>query len=144
MTISTSIAPFLMVLEETSDPAVAYFSFATDDTGERGVIRANKEGLRLYAAELLKKSMQMEAIQDGKNICFQHHDWLVNDAGYNLISAVKPEYASRIEITAATNSAVKASKEKESSSPARKGCLGTLLLLLGSLFTIGAAIKCFR
>src|ERR1700754_2253799 len=98
MSISTSIAPLIGLLEQHSDPAIAYFSYGVDEHGERGVIKANKEGLRLYALDLLKKSMQMEAIQDGKTICFQQHEWMVSEAGYNLIAGVKPEYISRQEI----------------------------------------------
>ena len=141
MTISTSISPFLRVLEENIDPSVAYFSYDVDETGERGVIRANKEGLQLYAADLLKKSMQMEVVQDGRNICFAPHEWMISDAGYNLIGAVKPEYASRTEIIAASGKRVNADKEKNKPG---KGWLGSLLSFLVTLFTMGAAIKCFR
>ena len=57
---SNSIQSVITFLEETNDPRVAYFSYSVDDTGDYGAIRANKEGLRLYAMELLKKSMEME------------------------------------------------------------------------------------
>lgn len=89
-------------LEKTNDPAVAYFSFTTDEKGEYGAIRANKEGLRRYALELLKKSMELEDRRDGKSLCFPPYEWLVSDAGYDLIRAVRPEYVSRTEIISAT------------------------------------------
>lgn len=136
MSISTSISPLLVLLEQNSDPGVAYFSYGVDEHGERGIIRANKEGLRLYAIDLLRKSMQMEAIQDGKNICFQPYDWLVCEAGYNLISAVKPEYASRAEIIASQNAP--ATKQPGKSS---KGFFSWLLVWAAGLFSIGAVAQ---
>ena len=90
----------LSALEESCDPSVAYFTYTTDERGERGMIHANKDGLRMYALDLLKKSLQMEERPDGKNLCFKQCDWMINEAGYNLISGVKPEYASRMTILA--------------------------------------------
>jgi len=82
-------------LESTNDPANAYFSFTVDETGEYGLIRANKEGLRLYAAELLKKSIELEQRQDGQPLFFGHLEWVVSDAGYDLIAGIAPLYQER-------------------------------------------------
>jgi hypothetical protein len=98
MTITTSITSIIDSLEHSNDPAVAYFSFTTDEAGEHGAIRANKEGLRRYALELLKKSMELEEKHDGKKICFPPYEWMISDAGYDLIRSVRPEYRSRTEI----------------------------------------------
>jgi hypothetical protein len=98
MTITPSITSIIESLDQTNDPAVAYFSFTTDEAGEHGAIRANKEGLRRYALELLKKSVEIEEKHDGDKLCFPPYEWLVSDAGYDLIRSVKPEYAGRGEI----------------------------------------------
>jgi hypothetical protein len=86
-------------LQETCDTNAAYFSFTTDASGERGVIKANKDGLRLYAIELLKKSMEMEKTPAAENLLFfDDYDWLSEDAGYHLICGIAPTAASRTEI----------------------------------------------
>jgi hypothetical protein len=86
-------------LEETSDTGSAYFSFTTDDSGEHGIIKANKEGLRLYALELLKKSVEMEKQPDSSDVLFfEDQEWLVDDAGYNLIWGVDPTNETRQQI----------------------------------------------
>lgn len=95
---SNSIQSVISFLEETNDPKVAYFSYSVDDTGDYGVIRANKEGLRLYAMELLKKSMEMENKRDGHSLAFSPSEWMVSDAGYDLIAYVEPQYESREDI----------------------------------------------
>ncbi len=92
---SNSIQSVITFLEETNDPRVAYFSYSVDDTGDYGAIRANKEGLRLYAMELLKKSMEMERRQDSFPLAFSPSEWMVSDAGYDLIAYVQPQYGSR-------------------------------------------------
>ncbi|HEY4209653.1 MAG TPA: hypothetical protein VGM31_22660, partial [Puia sp.] len=61
-------------LVTANDPASAYFSFTVDETGEYGIIKANKEGLRLYAAELLKKSVELEQREDGQPLAFDHQE----------------------------------------------------------------------
>jgi hypothetical protein len=85
-------------LEQNNDPRVAYFSFGVDPTGEWGVIKANKEGLRLYAAEILKRSLELEEKKNGQLIPFGPLEWLVSEAGYDLIQGVMPEYQSREEL----------------------------------------------
>ncbi len=94
MNVHTCIA----FLEQTNDPAIAFFSFDTDADGERGIIRANKEGLRLYALELLKKSLEIEHNTPARSLSFDNYPWLVSDTGYDLIAAVQPECGSRQEI----------------------------------------------
>lgn len=94
MNVHTCIA----FLEQANDPAIAFFSFDTDADGERGIIRANKEGLRLYALELLKKSLEIEHNTPARSLSFDNYPWLVSDTGYDLIAAVQPEYGSRQEI----------------------------------------------
>lgn len=97
---SSDLKSSIAFLEKTNDPANAYFSYTVDDTGEYGVISANKEGLRLYAAELLKKSEMLEDHQDGSPLLFNPMEWVVNEAGYDLIIGVLPQYHTRNEIIA--------------------------------------------
>ena len=132
-------------LEENCNPELAYFSYAADERGERGVIRANKEGLRLYALDLLRKSLLMEERQDGKNLCFKQNEWMISEAGYNLISGVKPEYGSRESILGRRFREEEPVQEKLAANKStNKGCLGSLVMLAGSLATFGTLIKkCF-
>lgn len=85
-------------LEETNDPTEAFFTYTVDDTGEFGLIKANKEGLRLYAAELLRKSQTLEETQEEKPLFFPENPWMYSETGYDLIAGVMPEYHSRREI----------------------------------------------
>lgn len=86
-------------LEETNDPADAFFSYTVDDTGEYGMIKANKEGLRLYAAEILKKSKELEeAGHTDRPLFFSPRQWMFSETGYDLIAGVLPQYSSRREI----------------------------------------------
>lgn len=144
-TSAVPITSLLSVLEETNDPAIAYFSFTADDKGECGVINANKEGLRLYALDLLKKSVEMENRQDGNRLSFKPQEWLISDAGYDLIRAVQPEYKSRQAILADR----KWNSETDPVTipafpPPHKNHFGKLLLIIVSLLTIAALIKWFR
>jgi len=92
---TNSLESVIAFLEETNDPHVAYFSYTSDEVGEAGAISANKEGLRLYALELLKKSLDMERKPQQKNLLFSAPEWMVSETGYNLISCVRPQYHSR-------------------------------------------------
>ena len=86
-------------LEETNDPTEAYFSYTVDDTGEFGLIKANKEGLRLYAAELLRKSQTLEEDKpEGTPLFFPRSPWRCSETGYDLIAGVLPQYNGRREI----------------------------------------------
>src|SRR5688572_1912598 len=140
MTITNSISSIIESLEKTNDPAVAYFSFTTDETGDHGAIRANKEGLRRYALELLKKSVEMEEKRDNNKLCFSSYEWMVSDAGYDLISSVRPEYKSRIEIVAAnlqSNTRLTAAKDEKK----RNSRLPLLLII--TLCALAAVIIVF-
>ncbi|RYY24605.1 MAG: hypothetical protein EOO04_12855 [Chitinophagaceae bacterium] len=96
---SSQIETCIGFINESCDTQSAYFSFTTDETGEHGVIKANKEGLRLYAMELLKKSIEMEKSPASEDVLFfDEYDWLVDDAGYNLIWGVVPTGHTRNEI----------------------------------------------
>ncbi|HXB09502.1 MAG TPA: hypothetical protein VNW04_20390 [Puia sp.] len=91
-------------LEETNDPATAFFSYTVDEAGEFGLIKANKEGLRLYAAEILRKSQQLD--EDGKAreeeplrpLFFPPAQWMFSETGYDLIAGVLPRRQGRHEI----------------------------------------------
>ncbi|HLZ86701.1 MAG TPA: hypothetical protein VKQ52_05665 [Puia sp.] len=87
-------------LEETNDPETAFFSYTVDVTGEYGLIKANKEGLRLYAAEILKKSQQLEEEQrrEADPLLFTPRQWMFSETGYDLIAGVLPQYQPRREI----------------------------------------------
>ena len=140
MTRTPSITSIIEKLEQTSDPAVAYFSFTSDDSGEHGAIRANKEGLRRYALELLKKSVELEEKHDAKKLCFQPYEWLVSDAGYDLIRSVKPEYRSRTEILS-NNLRMRVIRREEPNTTALSNRL--LLVMILTLCTIAAGIMIF-
>ena len=131
-------------LEETNNPANAYFSFTADNAGEYGIIKANKEGLRLYAAEMLKKSLQLEQQQDGEPLFFGHLEWVVSDAGYDLIAGVQPQYRSRQEILAPkpeepTGDFAAASSGKGEQTSG-KGCLSSLMWVIGGLILFVALL----
>ena len=90
-------------LEETNDPATAFFSYTVDSSGEFGLIKANKEGLRLYAAEMLRKAQQIEETEEqkpGEPIDFSPLQWMFSETGYDLIAGVLPQYQTRQEIIA--------------------------------------------
>ena len=131
-------------LEETNNPANAYFSFTADNAGEYGIIKANKEGLRLYAAEMLKKSLQLEQQQDGEPLFFGHLEWVVSDAGYDLIAGIQPQYQSRQEILAprpeepADN--IASTLPGKSEQPSGKGCLSSLMWVIGGLILFVALL----
>lgn len=91
----TSLHSIISFLEETNDPHIAYFSYTTDEAGEAGAISANKEGLRLYALELLKKSLEIEQMPEQRSLVFCPHEWMVSETGYDLISCVRPMYHPR-------------------------------------------------
>ena len=89
----------IKLIEETNSPEHAYFSYSVDDSGEFGVIKANKEGLRLYAADLLKKSLEMEEdAHEKRPLFFSPKDWVYSETGYNLIAGVLPQYEPREKI----------------------------------------------
>ena len=97
---SSALKSSIRHIEETNNPDNAYFSYSVDDTGEYGLIKANKEGLRLYAAEILKKSQLIDDVHIGQPIFFNRHEWMDNAAGCELIAGILPQYDSRREIMA--------------------------------------------
>lgn len=142
----TSIESLISFLEETNDPTAAYFSFGVDDTGEYGVIEANQQGLRLYAAEMLRKSIQLQQPGSGP-VFFEHKNWLVSDAGYDLIRCVVPH--EQQATTQPTESGEKSRKSFKTEAGniinAGKGCfLSLMAILMACTFFLFAAIKWFR
>src|SRR5580704_1661682 len=96
---SSDLETSIRQIEETNNTENAYFSYSVDDSGEFGVIKANKEGLRLYAADLLKKSLEMEEdAPTSRPLFFSPKDWMFSETGYNLIAGVLPQYESRRQI----------------------------------------------
>jgi len=96
---SSDLETSIRQIEENNSPDNAYFSYSVDDSGEFGVIKANKEGLRLYAADLLKKSMQMEhEPPTSQPLFFSPRDWIFSETGYNLIAGILPQYEPRAQI----------------------------------------------
>lgn len=96
---SSDLETSIRRIEETNNPENAYFSYSIDDSGEYGVIKANKEGLRLYAADLLKKSLEMEdEAPKAQPLFFSQKDWMCSETGYDLIAGVLPQYESRRQI----------------------------------------------
>lgn len=138
----------IQFLNETCDAQSAYFSFTTDDSGEHGIIKANKDGLRLYAMELLKKSLEMESAPEASEVLFfDEQEWLVDDAGYNLIWGVDPTSSTRSELLA-TNTipepAVHTIKPLRAFNPASRW-LPSLIILSGGLVIVTiAALKWFH
>jgi hypothetical protein len=98
-------------LEENNDPTEAFFSYTVDDTGEYGLIKANKEGLRLYAAELLRQSQLLEqksqrelkAEQPPMPLFFAPQPWMISETGYDLIAGILPQYEGRRSIVGQWN-----------------------------------------
>jgi hypothetical protein len=94
---SSDLESSIRRIEEANNPDDAYFSYSVDDTGEYGLIKANKEGLRLYAADLLKNSLLLEEEdhKEVKPIFFTPKEWMFSETGYNLIAGILPQYESR-------------------------------------------------
>jgi hypothetical protein len=131
---SAELESSISFLESTNDPVNAYFSFTVDESGEYGVIKANKEGLRLYAAEMLKKSMELEQKQDGKPLFFGDLQWVVSDTGYDLITGIIPQYQPRNKILSARNTSEDRPEAPPKEQSSRGGCLfSTLLWIIGGL-----------
>jgi hypothetical protein len=96
---SSDLESSIRSIEAANNPDNAYFSYSVDDTGEYGLIKANKEGLRLYAVDLLKKSLVMEdETEQTDPLFFAPREWIYSDTGYNLIAGVLPQYQPRRDI----------------------------------------------
>jgi hypothetical protein len=96
---SSDLVSSIRSIEAANNPENAYFSYSVDDTGEYGLIKANKEGLRLYAVDLLKKSLVMEDENKQTDLMFfAPREWIYSDTGYNLIAGILPQYQPRRDI----------------------------------------------
>ena len=127
-------------IEETTNSDNAYFSYSVDDTGEYGLIKANKEGLRLYAADLLKKSLLMEEEdQEAQPLFFSPKDWMYSDTGYNLIAGILPQYRSRRNILTEGQSPVRQIRPGDKKKPV---LLFVLMCITGALLML-VTLKAF-
>jgi hypothetical protein len=133
-------------IEEANNPDNAYFSYSVDDTGEYGLIKANKEGLRLYAADLLKKSLLLEEEdQEEANhkevhpIFFSPKEWMFSETGYNLIAGILPQYESRGYILAEKEQPVRQARTGEKKKPV---LMFVLMCITGALIML-ATLKAF-
>jgi len=129
-------------LEETNDPATAFFTYTVDPSGEYGLIKANKEGLRLYAAELLRKSEQLEGTEEKRPeepIDFAPLQWMFSETGYDLISGVLPQYQSRQEILATQFFSRRAARPRRHKQPV---FLFILMCITGALIML-VTLKAF-
>lgn len=79
-------------LEANNSKEQAYFEVSYDDGEENGTyIKANKEGLQLFANELLKVSLNFEEILDRKEkttLIDDANDWLKGLAFFNYIEII--------------------------------------------------------
>src|SRR6267142_1428523 len=128
-------------LEEANDPETAFFTYTVDCTGEYGLIKANKEGLRLYAAELLKKSQQLESEETAgpaseQPLHFAPLQWMFSETGYDLISGVLPQFRPRHEILAGQMPPRRASSPRRQKQPVMifiLMCITGALIMLATL-----------
>jgi hypothetical protein len=138
---SSDLESSIRYLEETNDPTTAFFSYTVDSTGEYGLIKANKEGLRLYAAEILKQSQLLEEGQDaGQPLFFTPRQWMCSETGYDLIAGVLPQYQARRDIIAGQVPA----KPRRTAGPRRRQpvLLFILMCITGALIML-ATLKAF-
>jgi hypothetical protein len=68
----------IQLLEQNSSPSNAYIDIAVEDEDYPGIISGNPDGLRLLAAELLRRSIEIE---EGYLITADIPDakWILND-----------------------------------------------------------------
>ena len=138
-------------LEENNDPTEAFFSYTVDDTGEYGLIKANKEGLRLYAAELLRQSQLLEqnterglksergvqSEQPDEPLFFAPQPWMISETGYDLIAGILPQYGGRRSIVSRWNPL-----RRSSSGRPKPVFLFVVMCITGALLTL-ATLKAF-
>ena len=143
---SSDLESSIRRIEETNNPDNAYFSYSVDDTGEYGLIKANKEGLRLYAADLLKKSLLLEEEDQEETdhkeihpIFFSPKDWMFSETGYNLIAGILPQYEARRNILAGNDQPVRQAHTREKKKPV---LLFILMCITGALIML-ATLKAF-
>jgi hypothetical protein len=134
---SSDLETSIRWIEDNNNPENAYFSYSVDDSGEYGVIKANKEGLRLYAADLLKKSLQMEEeAPTSQPLLFSPKDWQFSETGYNLIAGILPQYESRRDIILHGRSPLRPVQKRSQKKPMVYlvlMCITGALLMLASL-----------
>jgi hypothetical protein len=131
-------------LEENNDPTEAFFSYTVDDTGEFGLIKANKEGLRLYAAELLRQSQLLEQNTERREeheepLFFSPQPWIVSETGYDLISGILPQYQGRRRIIGEWNPLRRPSASRQRPKPV---FLFVVMCITGALIML-ATLKAF-
>ena len=137
---SSDLETSIRLIEETNNPDNAYFSYSVDDTGEYGLIKANKEGLRLYAADLLKQSLLMEAESpEIQPLLFAPKEWMFSETGYNLIAGILPQYQPRREILAEGQSPVR----HAGVSARKKPVLQFVLMCITGALIMLATLKAF-
>ena len=143
---SSDLESSIRRIEEENNPNNAYFSYSVDDTGEYGLIKANKEGLRLYAADLLKNSLLLEEEdQEEANhkevhpIFFTPKEWMFSETGYNLIAGILPQYESRGNILADKEQPVRQARAGEKKKPV---LMFVLMCITGALIML-ATLKAF-
>ncbi len=136
---SSDLESSIRSIEAANNSDNAYFSYSVDDTGEYGLIKANKEGLRLYAVDLLKKSLVMEDETEQKDpLFFAPREWIYSDTGYNLIAGVLPQYQPRRDILTRGQVPVReAVKEKK-----KPVLMFVLMCITGALIML-ATLKAF-
>jgi hypothetical protein len=138
---SSDLESSIRRIEETNNPDNAYFSYSVDDTGEYGLIKANKEGLRLYAAELLKESLLLEE-EDHKEmtpVFFTPKEWMFSETGYNLIAGILPQYGSRGNILTGGAQPVRQVRAGEKKKPV---LMFVIMCITGALIML-ATLKAF-
>lgn len=135
-------------LEENNDPTEAFFSYTVDDTGEFGLIKANKEGLRLYAAELLRQSQLLEQNTErhekhpDENVAplfFTPQPWIISETGYDLIAGILPQYQGRRGIVGEWNPLRRPSSARQHPKPV---LLFVAMCITGALIML-ATLKAF-
>jgi len=138
---SSDLETSIRRIEETNNPDNAYFSYSVDDTGEYGLIKANKEGLRLYAADLLKNSLLLEEddSKEVKPIFFSPKEWMFSETGYNLIAGILPQYQDRRNILAERERPVRGTRTAEKKKPV---LMFVLMCITGALIML-VTLKAF-
>jgi hypothetical protein len=135
-------------LEENNDPTEAFFSYTVDDSGEFGLIKANKEGLRLYAAELLRQSQLLEQNTERHEehphekvqpLFFTPHPWIISETGYDLIAGIMPQYQGRRSIVGEWNPLRRSPSRRQDPKPV---LLFVVMCITGALIML-ATLKAF-
>jgi hypothetical protein len=144
----SDLESFIRFLEENNDPTEAFFSYTVDDTGEFGLIKANKEGLRLYAAALLRQSQLLEQNTERNQahphekvepLFFEPQPWIISETGYELIAGILPQYQGRPNIVGEWDPLRRPSASRQRSKPV---LLFVAMCITGALIML-ATLKAF-